>query len=408
MADPNFAQATAARNAASAGGNDYSGAGYTKNVMHQTGGVDTFGGGGVKNNWKPSLGGPKGANASGFHSQGGSSLVFPSNLGTDPTQMNMIMFMPKEITGGGADPRTITFKSISGAPAVVLPIPSGLNTSYQQSWSGASVEGRNAMLADKGGNLINQMANALSKDTRDIEQKKEGTGGKTGTEILEQMFENFDPGGLYNTAIDSITSGNFWNETAGGVASELGAMVAAGPAEGLATAAQYTVGMRAVKQTMMSYGGPGFRSFSFTFSLKPFSSGESDIVSKILHTFKLYSAPNQNATRYTRVYDLPAVFKIMFLYGAQEHRHIAKIGHCALTNIGISYGGGKFSTFSGTHAPVQVDLTLSFQEMELLNRGMIDTEQYGGQWPRESSSSAGSFSSDFADPGPAGTDFFNG
>jgi len=398
MADPNFAQATAARNAASAGGNDYSGAGYKKNVMHQTGGVDTFGDGGIKNNWKPSLGGPKGANASGFHSQGGSSLVFPSNLGTDPTQMNMIMFTPKEITGGGADPRTITFKSISGAPAVVLPIPSGLNTAYTQSWSAATVEGRNAMLADKGGNLLKQMATALTDKRGDQGRMRTAEGRKTGTDILEQLFENFDPSGIANTAIDNLKSGSFWNETAGGVASELGAMVAAGPAEGLATAAQYTVGMRAVKQTMMSYGGPGFRSFSYTFSLKPFSPDESDTVSKILHTFKLYSAPNQNSTQYTRVYDLPAVFKIMFLYGAQEHTHIAKIGHCALTNISISYGGGKFSTFAGTHAPVQVDLTLSFQEMELLNRGMIDTEQYGGQWPRESSDagSVAGYSNDFS------------
>ena len=46
MADPNFAQATAARNATSAGGNDFSGAGYKKNVMHQTGGVDDFASGG--------------------------------------------------------------------------------------------------------------------------------------------------------------------------------------------------------------------------------------------------------------------------------------------------------------------------------------------------------------------------
>ena len=40
----------------------------------------------------------------------------------------------------------------------------------------------------------------------------------------------------------------------------------------------------------------------------------------------------------------------MFYYGGQEHPHIAKIGHCALTNLAITYGGGKFSTFAGTHA----------------------------------------------------------
>ena len=318
------------------------------------------------------------AGAGGGSTGGGWNLTFPSNLGSDPTQMNMIMFTPKEITGGGADPRTITFRSLPG-PVIALPIPSGLNTAYTQSWSAASVEGRNAMLADKGGSLIKQMATALNKDVVDLQSSQR----KSGTQILSQLWDNFDPGGIANAAIDNVTSGSFWNETAGGVASELGAMVAAGPAEGLATAAQYTTGMRAVKQTMMSYGGPGFRSFSYTFSLKPFNSAESEIIRRICEVFKEYSAPNQNDTRYTRVYDLPAVFKIQFFNGSQEHRHIAKVGHCALTNISISYGGGKFSTFSHPeHPPVQVDLTLNFQEMELLNRQMLKSElSGGGEWP---------------------------
>jgi len=195
-------------------------------------------------------------------------------------------------------------------------------------------------------------------------------------------------GGAMNMAREvgqAIMSTDFWDETAGGAAAELGAMVAAGPAEGLATAAQYTTGMRAVKQTMMSYGGPGFRSFGYTFSLKPFSAAESEIVNEIVKNFKLYSAPNQNSTRYTRVYDLPAVFKIQFFWGSQEHEHIGKIGHCALTNLNITYGGGKFSTFSGTHSPVQTDITLSFQEIELLNREMLENEMYGNPaWPNAS------------------------
>ena len=45
------------------------------------------------------------------------------------------------------------------------------------------------------------------------------------------------------------------------------------------------------------------------------------------------------------------------------------IGHCALTNVGVTYGGDKFTTFDGTGGmPVQTDLTLQFKEMELLDR----------------------------------------
>ena len=48
-----------------------------------------------------------------------------------------------------------------------------------------------------------------------------------------------------------------------------------------------------------------------------------------------------------------------------------RIGHCALTDMTVSYGGDKFTTFAGNHAPVQVDIALQFKEMELLNQQMV-------------------------------------
>ena len=169
----------------------------------------------------------------------------------------------------------------------------------------------------------------------------------------------------------------------GGMVTEGLAMVAADPAKGIAEAGQYTAGMRAVNQAIMSYSGPGFRSFNYNFSFKPFSPMESLVVHKIVDTFKIYSAPDQlEETDYTRVYNLPAVFKIQFYNGSTEHREIGHIGHCALTNISVTYGGTKFSTFAGTHSPTQVDVSLAFQEMELLNRQMNMIEEFGGpNWP---------------------------
>ena len=388
MADPNFAQATAARNATSAGGNDFSGAGYKKNVMHQTGGVDDFASGGEY----PAAETPA-ADPRAFMVQK-NCVTFPSNLGADPKQLNFMLFQPMEISGGKANARNITFRAIDGATNIALPIPTGINTQYQQSWSAATVEGRNAMLADKGGDVLQSFASAISKgDVVAGQQQQRGI-----SSILKQIGGDFDFGSAKESFMNNVTDRGYWDQLAGGVTTELTGMVAAGPAEGLATAAQYGTQMRAVKQTMMSYGGPGFRSFSYNFSLKPFSKPESDAIESLLYTFKLYSAPNQNATRYTRVYDLPAVFKIRFYHGSQENKYIDKIGHCALSNISITYGGDKFTTFAGSHAPVQVDLSLQFQEMELLNRAMIDSERYGGVWPRETTSSGGSFSSDHYTP----------
>jgi len=311
----------------------------------------------------------------------GQALIFPTDLGTSAEQQNFMMFYPKKISGGKGNAREITFTDLQGYPAVALPIPSGLNTSYTQSWSQAQVAGRNSMLADKGGDVIRRMSQALQPSDP---LEKDKVAQTRITDILSRLTEGLGEGagGAMDRALGNISSADWWNRAAGGVATEMAAMVAAGPAEGLATASQYNVGMRAVQQTMMSYGGPGFRSFTYTFSLKPMRVVESQIVFGITKLFKELSAPNQQATRYTRVYDLPAVFKIMFYNGGQENPYIAKVGHCALTSIGITYGGGKFSTFHETHAPVQTDITLNFQEMELLNRQMLEYENIGGSdWP---------------------------
>ena len=147
--------------------------------------------------------------------------------------------------------------------------------------------------------------------------------------------------------------------------------------QSLSQAAQFTMGQRALDQTMISYSGPGFRSFNFNFSFKPMSIGESATVTQIINHFKIYMAPEQKQADFTRIYELPNVFKIQFYFGSHEHSHISKIGHCALTNIGVTYGGEKFSTFQGSHAPVQVDIALQFKEMELLNRELLEDEARG-------------------------------
>ena len=192
-------------------------------------------------------------------------------------------------------------------------------------------------------------------------------------------------------ATASLTEGETWGDRAGrfigNTASELSGMALTsniGELGDIARAGQYSAGLRMIDQAMLSYGGPGFRSFQYNFSFKPNSQRESMNVHYMVQAFKEFSAPNQRATKYTRVYDLPGVFKIQFYYGGKEHRTIGRIGHCALTNIAVRYGGEKFTTFDVSHMPVQWDVTLDFKEMELLNRESIRSENNNmdsSNWP---------------------------
>ena len=64
-----------------------------------------------------------------------------------------------------------------------------------------------------------------------------------------------------------------------------------------------------------------------------------------------------------------------------ESKWISKIGHCACTDVNVTYGGEKFTTFAGSHSPIQIDITLSFKELELLNRQAVANESGTGVWP---------------------------
>ena len=190
--------------------------------------------------------------------------------------------------------------------------------------------------------------------------------------------------GLMSAASDVGGTADKMNAAGAGVVNEMMGFAATKPGiDNLLSAAQFSLGNRALKQTMTSYSGPGFRSFSWAFSLKPLNINESIEAKAITQFFKTRSMPAQSDMQFTRVYNLPDVFRIQFYSGFTESPWIDKIGHCACTDVGISYGGDRFTTFSGEHAPLQVDLSLSFKEMELLNRQAVQNENNTGVWPEE-------------------------
>ena len=173
------------------------------------------------------------------------------------------------------------------------------------------------------------------------------------------------------------------NAAGAGVVNEMMGMAATAPMLGeVVSAAQFSLGFRALQQTMTSYSGPGFRSFQWQFSMKPLSASESINALSICNYFKTRSMPAQSDMQFTRVYNLPDCFKVQFFTGHEESPWISKIGHCVCTDVSISYGGDSFTTFAGTHAPTQIDLSISFKELELLNRQAVANEiTEGSTWP---------------------------
>lgn len=140
------------------------------------------------------------------------------------------------------------------------------------------------------------------------------------------------------------------------------------------------------------------RSFEYTFSFAPRTEKDSEAIDNIIRTFKFYSHPEIQAGGVFHGY--PAEFDIQYI--SRENRDepyaendwLNRVGRCYLSSIAVDYSAaGVFSTFRrlnkdlpdnvmrrGTSSassgrqgnpPTHVTMTLTFSELETLNRAHI-------------------------------------
>jgi hypothetical protein len=235
---------------------------------------------------------------------------------------------------------------------VCLPIPSGLNSQYGQGWDQEDV---NAAKAAAGGALQGGMEGFATQ------------GADRRGNMLASSFDAISGavGGALGKLKESLTSAGVGDSLAAAGLFGVGKVIGKG-------AAQRATGQAVFSPTYATYSGPAFRNFSFAFSLKALSASDTDAIWDIVKFFKLNSAPFIANGGLWRLYELPKVFQPSFhtKTGAMNF-NLPRITKCALTDVGITYGGDSYSEFTN-NAPVQVDLTLSFKEIALLSGQDID------------------------------------
>ena len=292
--------------------------GYEKNVMHQTKGVDrhtargrretravdNFGFSGGYDAFAPSVNTGNSYNSyqpppdpHPYYSAGFDGR-FPTNVGEGTGDfLNWMHFVAKEITGGFEDKKIVKFGNPSGS--VALPIPPGIQESIDQNWS-QSTAGLGAMITQR----VLQNSPAAQKG---IQNFIGGAFGQdAGVNELPAIAEDIQLGDV--------------------AAEGMGMLLRKA---GIAESTQYNLGARALDQLMMSYGGPTFRNFTWTFPLKPLNAGDSKAIDDIVNFFKYRSAPQSSNAQFTRLYKLPNVFEVHFMWGGEEHQRLPKIGHVA-------------------------------------------------------------------------------
>ena len=124
------------------------------------------------------------------------------------------------------------------------------------------------------------------------------------------------------------------------------------------------------------FKGVGHRDFSYTYNLTARNKDEVEDINKIITLFKYHMHPSLNFdVAGGRYFKVPSEFEIHYAYQGQLNNYLNKISRCVLTGCEINYGGEEFTTFrqfdNDGAAPVQISMTLSFTETEIMTKETI-------------------------------------
>ena len=277
-----------------------------------------------------SQGGTKISAAAGTRNSFGDQ-VFPSDLaetGMDVIKFTMLEFKPRKISGGaaaGLGKIQKREKGRKGIGTVMLPVPGGITDQNNADWG----DGRMNPLQAAG---LEVAGKALSQG---LEAGMVSAGNQIGG-----IGANADQA-------KSAVKGLF---TAGAIGLD--------PNEVLAR----TQGAVINPNLELLFKGPALRPFNFTFQMGARNEGDSLQIMEILRFFKQGSAPQRTESQ--MLIKAPHTFQIEYLHRGTKNKFLNEIKECALLSVGVNYTpNNNYATFANG-APVSIELTLGFKELD--------------------------------------------
>jgi len=122
-----------------------------------------------------------------------------------------------------------------------------------------------------------------------------------------------------------------------------------------------------------AFTGMSFRQFNFEFNMLAKNKQESEQINNIIYTFKLHMHPNvkDSSGDTSRFFTYPEQF-VIGLFSPND-KYLFKISKCVLTEMNVNYAGSGVPTFfDETGAPVDVRMSLTFNELLPMNKSNIE------------------------------------
>ena len=339
-----------------------------------------------------------------------STFQYPSDLGTDGSKKHYVTFLAKEIV-----PQTY---AITGGTKEIL-VKGGNFVSAQ--YAAAKVEATNALGVGLGETATQEAvtSNVVNNDqttTNLIESGKSFAKSvqeninnlvniKKNRRAINSIIALYMPDTLQTTYKADYASFSLRDELAGplnnirSVASiaQAGLNAPGNPIDAmssdpaaikfaldtlfggkdLSSGVLQTQGYASNPQLQMIYHGAPFRSFTLNFVFTPKSMAEARDVEKIIYEFKYYAAPELKTAGQSNSMFLipPALFEIKFYYDGSENTKLPKYADCVLEDIQIDYAPNGFAAHIDG-APVQTHLSLSFHEVEIVDKARLSKGYY--------------------------------
>ena len=269
----------------------------------------------------------------------GGGLRFPLDVATHG---NYITFSPQATVGGAVGTINDFLSRIGasglnptvGGGAITLPLPSSLSVDYNPNYE---VKELNA--------AVGQAIKRAEKGMYD------GTGGTSAKELASKV-------------------GN--TKTAVGILGGLGLGAAAGAIgeENLGAALKVLGGVAQNPHKILLFTGVDFRDHQFSWKLSPRNLAESNAIRDIIKTFVRSSHPDFAGGGLFLTY--PDFFNIRIARSGYLYQFIPSV----LTDVRVNYHGQGYAAYivpdqGGEPAPAEVELSLTFKEVEIVTRSSV-------------------------------------
>ena len=136
---------------------------------------------------------------------------------------------------------------------------------------------------------------------------------------------------------------------------------------------QAGLGLAVNNHLSVGYKGPsGFRDHTFAFKFFPKNKPESDTVKDILEDFHNGSTPRKTGTfkaaglNASAFFQSPRHWTIKFLTNGRPNEYLHEIKTSVITQMQTNYDPISMVSFHQDGSPVQIDLNLTFKEIELV------------------------------------------